>query len=100
MGYNLQRQIFGQTQPLTNPVGSLSTLRSFTGAVIPTEASKLHTTPGETQPRRHMVSSVFGLGLVLLELDKSGAPQPRSFILCTAACKLQHSRRQFRQFSE
>ena len=50
-----------------------STLRSFAGAVLPTEAFKWHTTPGGTQPSHDIVPNVVGLALVLLELDKSSA---------------------------
>ena len=46
-----------------NPFGSFNTLRSFTGAVLPIEASKWLTTPGGTQPSHDIVSYVIGLAL-------------------------------------
>ena len=80
----IETGIWSKSSP-NNPFGSFSTLRSFTGAVLPTEASERHTTPGGTQPSHDVVSYVVDLSLVLLELEKSGAPLPRCFILCTAA---------------
>ena len=43
-----------------------------------------HNTPGRTQPSHDTVSYVDGLALVLLELEKSGAPLPCNCTLCTA----------------
>ena len=79
MRYGLQRQTllkpgFGQNRPLKFPLGRSTPVRSFAGGVLPTEASKGHTTPGRTQPSHDMISYVVGLAPVLLELDKSGAP--------------------------
>ena len=95
---SLKRE-FGQNRPLKFPLGRLTPLRSFTGGVLPTEASKGHTTPGRTQPSHDIVSYVVGLALVLLELEKSDAPLPCNCILVPPLCELQHSRSQIRQFS-
>ena len=90
MRYGLERQIllkpgFGQNRPLKFPSGRSTPLRSFASGVLPTEASKGHTTLGRTQPSHDTVSYVVGLALVLLELEKSGAPLPCDCMLCTAA---------------
>ena len=102
MWYGLQRQIllkpgFGQNRPLKFPLGRSTPLRSFAGGVLPTEASKGHTTPGRTQPSHDIVSCVIGLALVLLELEKSDAPLPCNCILAPPLCELQHSRSQIRR---
>ena len=81
------------------PFGSFNTSALFTGGVLPTEAYKRHTTPGRTQPSHDIVSDVVGLALVLLELEKSGAPLPCNCILAPPLCELQHSCSQIRQFS-
>ena len=89
MRYGLERQIllkpgFGQNRPLKFPSGRSTPLRSFASGVLPTEASKGHTTLGRTQPSHDTVSYVVGLALVVLDLEKSGASLPRSFILYAA----------------
>ena len=64
------------------PFGSCSTQHSALihwRRVLPTEASKRHTTPGITQSSDERVSYVISLALVSLELEKSGAPRARSF---------------------
>ena len=81
------------------PLGGSTPLRSFTGGVLPTDASKGHTTPGRTQSSHNIVPIQVGLALVLLELEKSGAPLPCNCILAPPLCKLQHSRSQIRQSS-
>ena len=90
---------FGQNGPLKFPLDRSTPLRSFAGGVLPTEASKGHTTPGRTQPSHDIVSYVIGLALVLLELEKSDALLPCNCILAPLLCELQHSRSQIRQFS-
>ena len=51
----IETEIWLKSAP-NNYFGSLSTMRSFTGAVLPSEASKSHTTPGGTQPSHDIVS--------------------------------------------
>ena len=79
------------------PFGSCSTQHSALihwRRVLPTEASKRHTTPGITQSSDERVSYVISLALVSLELEKSGAPRARSFFLSSAPplSELQQSR--------
>ena len=50
----IETEIWSKLAP-HNPTGSFSTLRSFTRAVLPTEASKCHTTPEGTQPSHDAV---------------------------------------------
>ena len=52
-----------------NPFESFSTLHSFAGTVLPTEASDWHTTLGWSQPSHYIVWSVVGLAFVLLEWE-------------------------------
>ena len=87
----IETGIWSKSAPQT-PFGSFNTLRSFTGAVLPTEAAKGHTTPGRTQRSHDIVSYIVGLALVLLELEKSDAPLPCNCILAPPVCELQQSR--------
>ena len=80
------------------PFWSFNTSAVFAGGVLPTKASRGHTTPGRTQPSHDIVSYVVGLALVLLELEKSGATLPCDCILAPPLRELQHSRSQIRQF--
>ena len=94
----IETRIWSKSAPQT-PFGSFNTLRSITGGVLPTEASKGHTTPGRTRASHDIVSYLVGLALVLLELEKSVAPLPCNCVLAPRLCELQHSRSQMRQFS-
>ena len=89
MRYGLEREIllkpgFRENQPLKIPLGH-SARCALSLAPCSSLKPPNDTTPGGTQSSHDIVSRVRGLAFVLLELEKSGAPLPRSFILCTAA---------------
>ena len=91
---------FGQNQPVTIPFGSFRTLRAFAGAVLPSEASTGHTTPGGSSTKSRCSPTWSWFSFCRARIGEIRCPAATQF-LCFAQPlpELHRAHRQFGQFS-